>query len=141
MREIAVGAVVEPANLAVGVGEAGGEVQDRDIGGPRLGAEAPRDLETVDVGEPDIEDDEIGQLVSGARQAVAAGRRLRNDVAAGAQMQRLRLAVGIGVVDHEHVAPSGAADVIHGRPPLRPQPPRRDRRPRPASGAPAGAAG
>ena len=58
LRQIVVGADLEPDDL-VDVLVAGGQHQDRDIGGL---ADAPADLDPVEVGQHQVEDDQRGRL-------------------------------------------------------------------------------
>ena len=79
LDEVVVGTGVEPGH-PVADGVAGGEHQDRDLGAGR--PDAPGDLEAGDVGQADVEDDDLdaGRRL-GDVEAVEPGRRGLDDVA------------------------------------------------------------
>ena len=62
MREVAVGAGVEALHLVDVVDEGRGEVDDRRARRLRRGAQAAADLEAVDVGQVDVEHDQVERL-------------------------------------------------------------------------------
>ena len=70
LRQVVVGAELEADDL-VDLVVAGGQDEDRHLGAG--GAEAAQDLEAVDPGQADVEDDEVGRLVRRDVEALLAG--------------------------------------------------------------------
>ena len=60
LDEVAVGAGLQTLGAVAAVDVDGGDVQDGSGGGGRLGLEAAADLEAGQVGQADVEDDEVG---------------------------------------------------------------------------------
>ena len=69
LGQVVVGAELEADDL-VDLVVARGQDEDRHLGAGR--AQAAEDLEAVDPGQPDVEDDEVGRLVRGDVQALLA---------------------------------------------------------------------
>ena len=72
LRQVVVGAELEADHL-VDLVVAGGEDEDRHLGAGR--PDAAQDLEAVDAGEPDVEDDQVGRLVGRDVEALLARAR------------------------------------------------------------------
>ncbi len=100
MHQIAVCATFQPAHPGVGIGQAGREVEHRDVVGGGVGLDAAAELEAVDVGESDIEHDEVRPGRERV-QALTPGGGLEHTEAMLAQDPAHGVAVGLGVVHHE----------------------------------------
>jgi hypothetical protein len=71
--QIRVGAAFQPLGAIVVAHEVGGVLQDRDVGGDRVGLESPADLVAVDIGQVHVQQDDIG-LFGRAAQGLSTGR-------------------------------------------------------------------
>ena len=101
MRDVAVGAGVEALHLVDVVDEGRGEVDDRRARRRRRGAQAAADLEAVDVGQVDVEHDQVEGL-GGQRAALPVRCRPRCTVKPAARRTRpVEYRVGRVVVDDE----------------------------------------
>ena len=140
LRDVVVGARVERGDL-VALGFARGEDHDRHLGPT---AETGDHVETGDVGESEVEDDEIGAVAGRELQRDLAGTGRVDVVAAGAEVGDER-AQDLGfVVDDEHsghdvsafsvtiaVVPPPGVSSSSSSPPIAVTKPRATARPRP----------
>ena len=101
MRQVAVGAAVQPFRLGVGRGEAGRDVHHLDVAGGGIALEPAADLEAVDVRQTDVERDQLGALALGQAESVQARRRLDHVEARLAQDAGQVVALRVVVVHHQ----------------------------------------
>src|SRR5262249_14170381 len=98
LDQVAVGPFFQGLGAVVRIDVDGGQVQDRRVPGGRQRPQPAGDLEAVEVGQVDVEDDQVGPL-AGQGQPFLGGLRLQDAVAGLAQEPAQGLAVG-GVVLH-----------------------------------------
>jgi hypothetical protein len=101
MGDVAVGARIEALHLVHVVDERRREVDDRRADGVRLGPQPAADLEAVDVGQVDVEHDEVERLGRGQQQGFLPGAGLHDGEAFLAEHARGRVAGRLVVVDDE----------------------------------------
>ena len=100
LHQVVVGAGVEALDAIVEVG-ARGQDQDRDVG---LGAQPPADLDPVEPGQAEVEDDEVGDELLGGAQRVDPVGRGAHLVALLAQRAAQDVGDRLVVLDDEHAA-------------------------------------
>jgi hypothetical protein len=98
LREVVVGARIEAEDL-VELRASGGEDEDREIGMVRPCA--PADLDAVEVGQTDVEDDEVGRAARQALERRVATGDVLDLVLLARQRADQRLADRIVVLDHQ----------------------------------------
>jgi hypothetical protein len=97
LGDVVVGALVEGQHLAM-IRAVGGQHDDGDVG-PR--AQPAADVDAVDVGQAEVEDDDVGRLADDELQRDLAPGRRHDAVAACAQARRERPEDRRFVVDDE----------------------------------------
>src|SRR5215469_5852279 len=100
LGDVVVAAEGQPGD-GVRRGVAGREEDDRDVVGLR--AEPPAYLEAVDVGEHDVQDDQVGLIAGGALQRLLAARPGGHDAAMELEGYLDELADVPLVIDNEHL--------------------------------------
>ena len=108
LGQVVVGAELQADDL-VDLVVAGREHQDRRLGAG--GAEAAQDLEAVDAGQPDVEDDEVRRLADGQLEALLAGLRQGHRVAL--LLEGVLDAPGDGVLVLDDQDGGGHAAILH----------------------------
>ena len=99
LDQVVVGAELE-ADDAVGLKAAGGEHDDRHLGG---GADCPADVAAVDVGQPQVEQDDVGLGAAHRLDPGGAGRRELDPEALTLERRAQRVRDGRLVLDDRHL--------------------------------------
>ena len=110
LGQVVVGAELEADDL-VDLVVARGQDQDRHLGAG--GAHAAQDLEAVDAGQADVEDDEVRRLVGGDLEALLAGAGDRDLVAL--LLEGVLDPAGDGVLVFDDEDGGGHAGMLHRR--------------------------
>ena len=100
LHEVVVGAGVEALDAVVELA-AGGEDQDRHVG---LGAQPPADLDPVEAGQAEVEDDQVGDELLRGPQRLDPVDRGADLVALLAQGAAQDVGDRLVVLDHEHAS-------------------------------------
>ena len=101
LGEVVVGAALEAEDL-VGLGVARRQHQDRRAAVHGAGADRPADGDAVEIGQHQVEQNQIEALGVGARQGVPAVVDLLDRVAAERQVEPQQFADGRVVLDDQH---------------------------------------
>ena len=73
LREVSVGAALEPLNLVRRRAEGGGQVDDRDARGPLIGADDAAHFAAVDIGQLDVKEDQVREFAFQRGQGFGPG--------------------------------------------------------------------